>query len=146
MRKHLENVYPKLGVNTRTAAVASFLGLIEAEASSDVATLIGKDAARVLEIVAKAEVSPASSPSPASCSLSSKPPSTPTGRLHGDRLDPLPGLLQVDPPKSVYVRGRPRRATTFRRSPTCIRSDARRGLVAPRCAEALGFHLQVRGN
>lgn len=33
VRKHLENVYPKLGVNTRTAAVASFLGLIEAEAS-----------------------------------------------------------------------------------------------------------------
>jgi DNA-binding CsgD family transcriptional regulator len=33
VRKHLENVYPKLGVNTRTAAVASFLGLIDAEAS-----------------------------------------------------------------------------------------------------------------
>ena len=33
VRKHLENVYAKLGVNTRTAAVASFLGLIDAEAS-----------------------------------------------------------------------------------------------------------------
>jgi DNA-binding CsgD family transcriptional regulator len=33
VRKHLENVYAKLGVNTRTAAVARFLGLIEAEAS-----------------------------------------------------------------------------------------------------------------
>lgn len=33
VRKHLENVYPKLGVNTRTAAVASFLGLLDAEAS-----------------------------------------------------------------------------------------------------------------
>ncbi len=33
VRKHLENVYAKLGVNTRTAAVASFLGLLEAEAS-----------------------------------------------------------------------------------------------------------------
>lgn len=30
--KHLENVYAKLGVNTRTAAVARFLGLIDAEA------------------------------------------------------------------------------------------------------------------
>jgi DNA-binding CsgD family transcriptional regulator len=33
IRKHLENVYAKLGVRTRTAAVAHFLGLIEAEAS-----------------------------------------------------------------------------------------------------------------
>jgi DNA-binding CsgD family transcriptional regulator len=33
VRKHLENVYAKLGVNTRTAAVARFLGLIDAEAS-----------------------------------------------------------------------------------------------------------------
>lgn len=33
VRKHLENVYAKLGVNTRTAAVAHFLGLIDAEAS-----------------------------------------------------------------------------------------------------------------
>jgi DNA-binding CsgD family transcriptional regulator len=33
VRKHLENVYAKLGVSTRTAAVARFLGLIEAEAS-----------------------------------------------------------------------------------------------------------------
>jgi DNA-binding CsgD family transcriptional regulator len=33
IRKHLENVYAKLGVNTRTAAVARFLGLIDAEAS-----------------------------------------------------------------------------------------------------------------
>jgi DNA-binding CsgD family transcriptional regulator len=33
VRKHLENVYGKLGVSTRTAAVARFLGLIEAEAS-----------------------------------------------------------------------------------------------------------------
>jgi DNA-binding CsgD family transcriptional regulator len=33
VRKHLENVYSKLGVSTRTAAVARFLGLIEAEAS-----------------------------------------------------------------------------------------------------------------
>jgi DNA-binding CsgD family transcriptional regulator len=31
--KHLENVYAKLGVNTRTGAVARFLGLIDAEAS-----------------------------------------------------------------------------------------------------------------
>jgi DNA-binding CsgD family transcriptional regulator len=31
--KHLENVYGKLGVGTRTAAVARFLGLIDAEAS-----------------------------------------------------------------------------------------------------------------
>jgi DNA-binding CsgD family transcriptional regulator len=31
--KHLENVYGKLGVSTRTAAVARFLGLIDAEAS-----------------------------------------------------------------------------------------------------------------
>jgi DNA-binding CsgD family transcriptional regulator len=33
VRKHLENVYAKLGVTTRTAAVTRFLGLIEAEAS-----------------------------------------------------------------------------------------------------------------
>jgi DNA-binding CsgD family transcriptional regulator len=33
VRKHLENVYAKLGVNTRTAAVTRFLGLIDAEAS-----------------------------------------------------------------------------------------------------------------
>lgn len=33
VRKHLENVYAKLGVSTRTAAVARFLGLIEAQAS-----------------------------------------------------------------------------------------------------------------
>jgi DNA-binding CsgD family transcriptional regulator len=33
VRKHLENVYAKLGVSTRTAAVARFLGLIGAEAS-----------------------------------------------------------------------------------------------------------------
>jgi DNA-binding CsgD family transcriptional regulator len=31
--KHLENVYAKLGVSTRTAAVAHFLGLIDAAAS-----------------------------------------------------------------------------------------------------------------
>ena len=31
VRKHLENVYAKLGVNTRTAAVTRFLGLIDAE-------------------------------------------------------------------------------------------------------------------
>jgi len=31
--KHLENVYAKLGVSTRTAAVARFLGLIDSEAS-----------------------------------------------------------------------------------------------------------------
>jgi DNA-binding CsgD family transcriptional regulator len=31
--KHLENVYAKLGVSTRTAAVARFLGLIDTEAS-----------------------------------------------------------------------------------------------------------------
>ena len=31
--KHLENVYAKLGVSTRTAAVARFSGLIDAEAS-----------------------------------------------------------------------------------------------------------------
>ena len=31
--KHLENVYAKLGVSTRTAAVARFFGLIDAEAS-----------------------------------------------------------------------------------------------------------------
>lgn len=33
VRKHLENIYAKLGVTTRTAAVARFLGLIEAQAS-----------------------------------------------------------------------------------------------------------------
>lgn len=33
VRKHLENVYAKLGVSTRTAAVARFVGLIGAEAS-----------------------------------------------------------------------------------------------------------------
>jgi DNA-binding CsgD family transcriptional regulator len=33
VRKHLENVYAKLGVSTRTAAVTRFLGLIDAEAS-----------------------------------------------------------------------------------------------------------------
>ena len=33
VRKHLENVYAKLGVNTRTAAVARFFGLIDAQAS-----------------------------------------------------------------------------------------------------------------
>jgi DNA-binding CsgD family transcriptional regulator len=33
VRKHLENVYAKLGVNTRTAAVARFLRLVDAEAS-----------------------------------------------------------------------------------------------------------------
>jgi DNA-binding CsgD family transcriptional regulator len=31
VRKHLENVYAKLGVRTRTAAVARFMGLIDAE-------------------------------------------------------------------------------------------------------------------
>jgi hypothetical protein len=30
---HLENIRAKLGVSTRTAAVARFLGLIDAEAS-----------------------------------------------------------------------------------------------------------------
>jgi DNA-binding CsgD family transcriptional regulator len=34
VRKHLENVYAKLGVNTRTAAVAHFLGLLDAEAEA----------------------------------------------------------------------------------------------------------------
>jgi DNA-binding CsgD family transcriptional regulator len=33
VRKHLENVYAKLGVSSRTAAVARFLGLIDAQAS-----------------------------------------------------------------------------------------------------------------
>jgi DNA-binding CsgD family transcriptional regulator len=33
VRKHLENVYAKLGVSTRTAAAARFLGLLDAEAS-----------------------------------------------------------------------------------------------------------------
>jgi DNA-binding CsgD family transcriptional regulator len=32
VRKHLENVYAKLGDNSRTAAVARFLGLVDAEA------------------------------------------------------------------------------------------------------------------
>ena len=31
VRKHLENVYSKLGVGTRTAAVSRFLGLLDAE-------------------------------------------------------------------------------------------------------------------
>ena len=31
VRKHLENIYAKLGVNTRTAAVASFLGMLDAD-------------------------------------------------------------------------------------------------------------------
>jgi DNA-binding CsgD family transcriptional regulator len=34
VRKHLENIYAKLGVNTRTAAVARFLGLLDAEAEA----------------------------------------------------------------------------------------------------------------
>jgi DNA-binding CsgD family transcriptional regulator len=34
VRKHLENVYAKLGVKTRTAAVARFLGLLDAEAEA----------------------------------------------------------------------------------------------------------------
>jgi DNA-binding CsgD family transcriptional regulator len=34
VRKHLENVFGKLGVRTRTAAVASFMGLIEEEEDS----------------------------------------------------------------------------------------------------------------
>jgi DNA-binding CsgD family transcriptional regulator len=33
VRKHLENVYAKLGVGTRTAAVTRFLGLVDAEGS-----------------------------------------------------------------------------------------------------------------
>jgi DNA-binding CsgD family transcriptional regulator len=33
VRRHLENVYGKLGVSTRTAAVARFLGLVDAQAS-----------------------------------------------------------------------------------------------------------------
>jgi DNA-binding CsgD family transcriptional regulator len=33
VRKHLENVYAKLGVSTRTAAVAQFLGLFDAQVS-----------------------------------------------------------------------------------------------------------------
>jgi DNA-binding CsgD family transcriptional regulator len=33
VRKHLENVYAKLGVNTRTAAVARFFGLSDAQVS-----------------------------------------------------------------------------------------------------------------
>jgi DNA-binding CsgD family transcriptional regulator len=32
VRKHLENVYAKLGVSTRTAAVACLLGLVDPEA------------------------------------------------------------------------------------------------------------------
>ena len=31
VRKHLENVFAKLGVKTRTAAVTRFLGLLDAE-------------------------------------------------------------------------------------------------------------------
>jgi DNA-binding CsgD family transcriptional regulator len=31
VRKHLENVYAKLGVHTRTAAVARFLGVLDGE-------------------------------------------------------------------------------------------------------------------
>jgi DNA-binding CsgD family transcriptional regulator len=31
VRKHLENVYGKLGVNTRTAAVARFIGLLDGQ-------------------------------------------------------------------------------------------------------------------
>jgi DNA-binding CsgD family transcriptional regulator len=31
VRKHLENVYAKLGVHTRTAAVTRFLGVLERE-------------------------------------------------------------------------------------------------------------------
>jgi DNA-binding CsgD family transcriptional regulator len=34
VRKHLENVYAKLGVNTRTAAVARVFGLVDAEAQA----------------------------------------------------------------------------------------------------------------
>ena len=34
VRRHLQNVYAKLGVNTRTAAVAHFLGLLDAEAEA----------------------------------------------------------------------------------------------------------------
>jgi DNA-binding CsgD family transcriptional regulator len=34
VRKHLQNVYSKLGVNTRTAAVARLLGLLDAEAEA----------------------------------------------------------------------------------------------------------------
>jgi DNA-binding CsgD family transcriptional regulator len=33
VRKHLENIYAKLGVRNRTAAVARFLGLMDAEVS-----------------------------------------------------------------------------------------------------------------
>ena len=33
VRKHLENIYAKLGVNTRTAAVASFLGVLDTDSS-----------------------------------------------------------------------------------------------------------------
>jgi DNA-binding CsgD family transcriptional regulator len=31
VRKHLENIYAKLGVNTRTAAAASFLGMADTD-------------------------------------------------------------------------------------------------------------------
>ena len=34
VRTHLENVYAKLGVNTRTAAVAHFFGLLDTEAEA----------------------------------------------------------------------------------------------------------------
>lgn len=47
VRKHLENVYAKLGVSTRTAAVARFLGLIEAEPSVSTLRLSGIDAPRL---------------------------------------------------------------------------------------------------
>ena len=33
VRKHLQNIYAKLGVTTRPAAVARFLGLIDSQAS-----------------------------------------------------------------------------------------------------------------
>jgi DNA-binding CsgD family transcriptional regulator len=39
VRKHLENVYAKLGVNTRTAAVVRFLGLGDADAGPDQSAL-----------------------------------------------------------------------------------------------------------
>jgi DNA-binding CsgD family transcriptional regulator len=47
VRKHLENVYAKLGVSTRTAAVARFLGLIDAEASPSTLPLSGSHAPRL---------------------------------------------------------------------------------------------------
>jgi DNA-binding CsgD family transcriptional regulator len=31
VRKHLENIYPKLGVRTRTAAVTRLLGFVDDE-------------------------------------------------------------------------------------------------------------------